>query len=808
MRQLKSSKILGTTKTGLLAILQYSILTNLVLALEPTPPSPSDQPPQVVQQAPVMLRQIIIKYRNDKANIAVSADGKARAEEITVFLRSQFVEKSNNNLPNLGMKFVGEMSGNAGVYEIDGLEGAKSVNMAETIQSIAERISELPDIEYANPNQLDSIQQVNDPRFYEQWHYTDNRTGVNIVPAWKVTTGKDVRVAVIDTGYRPHEDLAGSLLPGYDFISNLGIANDGDGPDADASDPGDWVSNNDFWCPSAPRNSSWHGTHVAGTIAALTNNKIGGAGISFNTKIIPVRVLGKCGGSRQDIANGIRWAAGLPVPNTPNNPNPAHVINLSLGGPSTSCPAVYQQAINDAVNAGTTIVVAAGNSDSDAGSFAPANCANVITVASTNRDGDRAYYSNRGASVELAAPGGETYSNRSDGVLSTLNDGATIPGKDIYAFYQGTSMAAPHVAGVAALLYSLDTTITPAKVLKNLQASAKPFPTGGARPCNVSTCGAGIVDAFSVVTSKYNISTNAQITSIQNLLKPGEVKSAWVGVDSEGNEYSQYMDQKVSEPWFEGSPGSGDTQESTESEGEYEKLVSLPSLSHPGVEIGPLRIIGPDDRKIVMNTTRYPASAQVLVALPGGRCSGALIGPDLVLTAGHCVHGGGSSGTWQSNAVIFPGRNGRQAPFGSCRATRFYSVLGWTRDKNPAYDFGAIKLNCDVGKRAGWMGFFWQSDSLVGKGAIISSYPEDKPLEQWGHADKVRNNSALQTFYQTDTVGGNSGSGVYATSGVPQGCAGPCVHTAHAYGGTSLNSGTRITEPLFNNLIRWQSEPK
>ena len=165
-----------------------------------------------------------------------------------------------------------------------------------------------------------------------------------------------------------------------------------------------------------------------------------------------------------------------------------------------------------------------------------------------------------------------------------------------------------------------------------------------------------------------------------------------------------------------------------ESEEEYNRILSLPVLSPWSGKIGPLKIIGSDDRRIVNNTTRYPESAQVLVVLPNGRCSGALIGPDLVLTAGHCVHSGGSGGSWQSSATIYPGRNGNQAPFGSCEAKRFYSVTGWVENNNPAYDFGAIKLNCDIGKRAGWMGFFWQQVSLVGKGARVSSYPGDKPL--------------------------------------------------------------------------------
>jgi glutamyl endopeptidase len=242
-----------------------------------------------------------------------------------------------------------------------------------------------------------------------------------------------------------------------------------------------------------------------------------------------------------------------------------------------------------------------------------------------------------------------------------------------------------------------------------------------------------------------------------------------------------------------------------EATAQFETLKELPAVRAP---VGVEQIIGTDDRRKVAPTTTYPERAQVLIALPGGRCSGALVGPDLVVTAGHCVHSGGAAGAWMSSATVYPGRNGIQTPYGSCRAKRFYSVLGWTRDKNPQYDFGAIKLDCDIGARTGWLGYFWQSQSLIGKSARISSYPGDKPLDQWTHKDKVTAETAQQTQYLTDTMPGNSGSAVFAEGDAPAGCNGPCVHTVHAYGSTSSNSGTRITQPLFANLNRWKAEPR
>ena len=211
-----------------------------------------------------------------------------------------------------------------------------------------------------------------------------------------------------------------------------------------------------------------------------------------------MRVLGKCGGTTSDIADGMRWSAGLPVPGVPANANPAKVLNLSLGG-SGACSATYQNAINAIVAAGSTVVISAGNSNADASGFRPANCNGVITVAATNRNGYTAYYSNYGATVEISAPGGETSPTSSNGVLSTLNTGTQGPVADTYTYYQGTSMAAPHVAGVASLLYSRKPSLTPAQVLVDLQSTVTAFPAGST--CNTSNCGSGIVNAGAAVAA-------------------------------------------------------------------------------------------------------------------------------------------------------------------------------------------------------------------------------------------------------------------------------------------------------------------
>ncbi|MDC9654519.1 MULTISPECIES: S8 family peptidase [Xanthomonas] len=324
----------------------------------------------------------------------------------------------------------------------------------------------------------------NDSRLSEQWAFGTTNAGLNIRPAWDKATGANVVVAVIDTGIVSHPDLDASILPGYDFISDATAARDGNGRDNNPADEGDW--NSTSGC--ATSNSSWHGTHVAGTVAAVTNNTTGVAGTAFNAKVVPVRVLGRCGGSLSDIADAIIWASGGTVSGVPANPNAAEVINMSLGGGGT-CSSTMQSAINGAVSRGTTVVVAAGNSAANVSGSLPANCANVIAVAATTSAGAKASYSNYGSGIDVSAPG--------SGILSTLNSGTTTPGNASYASYNGTSMAAPHVAGVVALVQSVaPTTLTPAAVETLLKNTARALPgacSGG--------CGAGIVDADAAVTA-------------------------------------------------------------------------------------------------------------------------------------------------------------------------------------------------------------------------------------------------------------------------------------------------------------------
>lgn len=373
----------------------------------------------------------------------------------------------------------------------------QTMNSQRRAEQIMEALRNDPNVEMVEENRLYQPQVTpNDPQYSQQWHYYEATGGANTPGAWSQgITGQGVVVAVLDSGYRPHVDLAANILPGYDMISDPFIANDGDGRDSDARDPGDWV--NAGACgggqPVQSQPSSWHGTHVAGTIAAVTNNGQGVAGVAYDSRVVPVRVLGRCGGMTNDIADGILWAAGVNVPGVPANPNPASVINMSLGGMG-GCQSTMQQAINTARNQGVTVIVASGNSNTNANNFSPGNCNGVINVASTNRGGSRAYYSNTGTSVTIAAPGGaQSFANDPEGVLSTYNTGTTTPAADSYRFSQGTSMAAPHVAGVAALVKQALPSATPNQVAQILTSTARSFPG----TCN--GCGAGIVDAGAAV---------------------------------------------------------------------------------------------------------------------------------------------------------------------------------------------------------------------------------------------------------------------------------------------------------------------
>jgi len=366
------------------------------------------------------------------------------------------------------------------------------------LANIAQMLETDPAFRYAGPvRRVTPLRVPDDPMFPGQWALTDSVSGINAPSAWDLQTGDpSMTVAVVDTGILPHPDFDGRVLPGYDFISDAASARDGDGRDANPHDEGDWTNVGDCGRPFG-ESSSWHGTFVAGLIAATGNNGIGIAGVDWNAKILPVRALGKCGGTDDDILAGVLWASGVQLDGVPPNPTPAKVINLSLGGEGP-CEAAVQEGIDDALAQGSVVVVAAGNSAEDATAFSPASCSGVITVGALARGGDRASYTNFGNRIDLSAPGGD-FPGDDLLVVSTSNDGVTTPGAPTYAHAAGTSIAAPLVTGTASLMLARNALLTPGHVLSILQGTSRNYPIGSS--CSAGACGSGILDAGLAVAS-------------------------------------------------------------------------------------------------------------------------------------------------------------------------------------------------------------------------------------------------------------------------------------------------------------------
>jgi serine protease len=469
-------------------VLGASVLSSLLLA---TPALAGDVQLSGLQSAQTHQR-FIVKFRDGSAPVA-------NTTALASSLKTAAAGIASSQGRALGLQQVRRLAVGSTVVRTD-----RALDQAES-ELLMRKLAADPNVEYVEVDQImRATLTPNDTRFSEQWGFGTSNASINVRPAWDKATGTGVVVAVIDTGITNHADLNANILPGYDFISDAAMARDGGGRDSNPNDEGDWYGDNECQAGYPGSNSSWHGTHVAGTVAAVTNNSTGVAGTAFNAKVVPVRVLGKCGGYTSDIADAIVWASGGTVSGVPANANPAEVINLSLGG-GGSCSTTYQNAINGAVGRGTTVVVAAGNSNTNVSSSVPANCPNVIAVAATTSAGARASFSNYGTGIDISAPG--------QSILSTLNSGTTTPGSASYASYNGTSMAAPHVAGVVALMQSVaPSPLSPAQVESIIKSTARPLPgacSGG--------CGAGIIDADAAVTAAINGTTpNPGGTVLQN----------------------------------------------------------------------------------------------------------------------------------------------------------------------------------------------------------------------------------------------------------------------------------------------------
>jgi serine protease len=369
----------------------------------------------------------------------------------------------------------------------------------EPIAATLERLRADPEVEYAELDQRRYPHAMpNDALFSEQWYLQQSSattpSAVDAVTAWDTTTGgTGIVIADLDTGVRfEHPDLqwagsGGRLLPGYTFISDTFVANDGDAQDADASDPGDWVTQADLSKPECSGgtagNSSWHGTRVSGLLGALSNNGTGVAGVTWSAWLLPVRVLGKCGGLDSDIAAGMLWAAGIPVSGVPNNPYPARIENMSLGG-TGSCPQLYADVIGQLTAKGVLVVASAGNEGGPVD--APANCAGVAGVAGLRHAGTKVGYSSLGPEVALGAPAGNCVNTTAGSpclypITSTTNQGTTTPAADGYTDQVnqpnlGTSFSAPLVSGIAGLMLAVNGNLTSAQLIARLKEGSQPFP--------------------------------------------------------------------------------------------------------------------------------------------------------------------------------------------------------------------------------------------------------------------------------------------------------------------------------------------
>ncbi len=485
-----------TSKRAALQLAAASVASAIALLTAHAPASAGTQAPQIDVNAAsagtATTDRMIIKYRG--ASEAVVRAGRTfdAARVLPAVEMGTHIDAAQRSGQALGvqLQLLRQMGTGAHVFRLD-----RRMTTAEMERLAAQLRTDNPAIEYAEPDRrMQPLLTPNDSSYTSQWDLYDATGGIRAPAAWDKATGSGVVVAVIDTGIRAHADLAGQTVAGYDMIIDTAVSNDGNGRDGDPSDPGDWVAAGECGAGEPAGSSSWHGTHVAGTIAAATNNGQGIAGIAFGAKVQAIRALGKCGGYTSDIADGITWASGGAVSGTGANATPAKVLNLSLGG-GGACDNTTQAAVDGARARGSVVVVAAGNSAANAANFSPASCAGVIAVAATDRNGARAYYSNFGATVALAAPGGDARGNAANGILSTLNNGSTTPAGDSYAYYQGTSMASPHVAGVAALMFSVKPSATPDEIANALKSSARAFPGG------CSQCGAGLLDAAAAITA-------------------------------------------------------------------------------------------------------------------------------------------------------------------------------------------------------------------------------------------------------------------------------------------------------------------
>ena len=470
--------------------------------------------PATVPTEPV--QQLIIRYREGIKGAATGGTslGTERAEAQSA------VSRSAEHAGALPLRYLKSVSPRVLVVALDEpVSPDKAQALMQRLRTDPAVLDVMAD-QRVRPHAL-----PNDPSFTngDQWHLRspgEVTGGINAAAAWGRSTGAGVVIAVLDGGHAAHADLLPNLLPGHDFVSEdpansrqaragqpFWSANDGNGRDPVALDPGDWVTRGDVasgFCDVEEPQSTWHGTHVAGLAAAVGNNSLSGLGVAYGAKILPVRVLGRCGGNVSDILAGARWAAGLLVPGVPVNPHPSRIIGLSLGFDGT-CNATIQTTIDEVRAAGASVIASSGNGANTVISV-PANCVGVFAVTAHTREGDGADYANVGRNVRISAPGGGLNALQFEragsprNIVTTGNSGITVPGVDITSSLVGTSMAVPQVAGVLALLAAARPDLPMSRLEQWVTDTARPFPAG--TYCDVNPdklrsgfCGSGMLDA-------------------------------------------------------------------------------------------------------------------------------------------------------------------------------------------------------------------------------------------------------------------------------------------------------------------------
>lgn len=510
----------------LLVLLTLSLLAATTARAAPTRAAAAQQS-LAAEQAPLRL---LVRLKSGSPLVRESREVQARE------LRAWAEQRG------LAVRDAHGLGGRLNALTLDEATGSR----AEAARLAADLATD-PEVEYAEVDQRRFAHAVpTDALYAEQWYLQDQQAGAsNFQAAWDISGGAtDTVIAVLDTGVLfDHPDLGrdgqgGRLLAGYDFVdadnaagTSFVAANDGNGWDPDPSDPGDWVTAEEDaagplrGCLSPDLTfepSSWHGTRVIGMIAAVTNNGLGVAGGTWSSRVLPVRVLGKCGGYDSDIIAGMRWAAGLRVQGVPTNPNPAQIINLSLGS-SGSCSRAYRDAIAELQSVGVLVVASAGNEDGKPVD-SPANCPGVLAVAGLRHIGTKVGYSNQGPEVGIAAPAGncpigQPYQCGGFSLVTTTDTGETTPAGPTYTSdgdywpNVGTSFSAPIVAAIAGLMHGANPALDVTTVIARMQAGARPFAQDPAIPtcpnlapqtsqcnCTTTTCGAGIADALGAVT--------------------------------------------------------------------------------------------------------------------------------------------------------------------------------------------------------------------------------------------------------------------------------------------------------------------